>query len=187
MRWLALSYCSSSARTSICAFGSLCPNVDDAVGTRGTGGTPTHAAVFAGGPSISRIRESDLERALGSSSVIVATNGGTGGNGDITVASGVNLEWSNTNTLGLQSDRDINLLGSFTASDTTGSAVLSLHAINGRLWQDSTNSVINVPRVQVNVEDGSPFMSGNNLVKGLFQFGRGGHPEVLRGGAGMER
>ncbi|HEX7888844.1 MAG TPA: filamentous hemagglutinin N-terminal domain-containing protein [Ramlibacter sp.] len=127
----------------------------------------SQGAVFSGGPALSYIRESDLERALGSGSVIVATNGSAGGNGDITVASGVNVQWSNTNALGLQSDRNINLLGSFTASDATGSAVLSLHAINGNITQDSTTSVIQVPRLQVNVDNGSAVMLGNNLVSTL--------------------
>src|SRR6478672_4430640 len=44
MRLLTLSYCSSSARTIICAFGSDWPvsKRDEAVGTFGTVGTPTH-------------------------------------------------------------------------------------------------------------------------------------------------
>jgi filamentous hemagglutinin family protein len=123
----------------------------------------TQGAVFGGGPLLSRIRESDLERALLSGSVIVATNGGTGGSGDITVASGVNVQWSGTNALGLQSDRNINLLGSFNASDPTGSAVLSLHAINGNITQAGT-SVIDVPRLQINLDNGSANLTGSNLV-----------------------
>lgn len=127
----------------------------------------SQGSVFSGGPSISHIRESDLERALLSSSVIVATNGGTGGNGDITVASGVNIEWANTNALGLQSDRNLYLAGSVTASDPTGSAVLSLHAINGLISQDPGTSVIQVPRLQINADNGSAVLSGNNLVSTL--------------------
>src|SRR5947199_8290375 len=44
MRLLTLSYCSSSARTIICAFGSdwLLSKRDEAVGTFGIAGTPTH-------------------------------------------------------------------------------------------------------------------------------------------------
>lgn len=127
----------------------------------------SQGSVFSGGPSISRIRESDLERALLSGSVIVSTDAGSGGNGDITVASGVNIEWANTNALGLQSDRNLYLAGSVTASDTTGSAVLSLHAINGLISQDPGTSVIKVPRLQINVDNGSAVLAGNNLVSTL--------------------
>ena len=50
MRLLTLSYCSSSARTSICAFGSFWPRskLDEAVGTFGTVGTPTHGRIELG-------------------------------------------------------------------------------------------------------------------------------------------
>lgn len=111
----------------------------------------------------SKIKESDLEAQLALSDVLVMTNpSATGGTGLITVADGVNVEWANNNTLGLQADGSIDLQGSFT--NTAGTATLSLHAINGNITQNSATSVINLSYLQVNADNGAVALEGNNLV-----------------------
>jgi filamentous hemagglutinin family protein len=127
-------------------------------------------AVFAGGPAVAHIKESDLEAQLELASVIVATNGDTsGGTGRITIESGVNLEWGtgavpNSNVLGLQADKDIVLRGSITAGANNA---VSMRAFGGGVVQDAATSVVKVGSLMVEAQGGGVSMDGNNLVDRL--------------------
>lgn len=131
-----------------------------------TGGTNTtnQGPVFDGGPSSARIKESDLEAQLATSSVLVATNGGTGGTGTITIATGVNLQWTTNNALGLQADKGIDLQGSITAG--SGAAV-SLQALGGGVVQNAATSVVTVGSLLINAQNGGVSMDGANMVDRL--------------------
>lgn len=121
--------------------------------------------VFAGGTGQSKIKESDLEQQLALSSVIVSTDAGSGGTGNITVADGVNIAWSTANTLGLQADGGIDFQGSITATDPN--AVLSLHTLTvpgGAITQNAATSVINVAKLQINADNGSVSLNGVNRI-----------------------
>lgn len=124
----------------------------------------TQGSVFSGGPSLSRIRESDLENALATSSVIVATNGGTGGTGRITIATGVDLAWSTSSNLGLQADKDIDLQGSISAGAT---AAVSLQALGGGVVQNASTSRVKVGSLLINAQNGGVTMDGANEVDTL--------------------
>lgn len=124
----------------------------------------TQGSVFSGGPSLSRIRESDLENALATSSVIVATNGGTGGTGRITIATGVDLAWSTSSNLGLQADKDIDLQGSISAGAT---AAVSLQALGGGVVQNASTSRVKVGSLLINAQNGGVSMDGANQVDTL--------------------
>lgn len=133
----------------------------------GTTDTASTGADFSGGPALATITEGDLEGQLALGSVMVRTNVGTGGSGDITVEAGVTIDWSNANAFALQADRNIILNGSIRG--TNASSALSLLAgtasptAPGTVTQATTGSVVQVGNLLVNSR-GNVDMQGANLV-----------------------
>lgn len=140
----------------------LDPN-DIVIEATGPTDTTRRNTVFDGGPALARIKASDLEAQLALSSVIVKTNGTTDtASGLITIADDVDLTWSTGNALGLQADGRIDFQGSINA--TGAGATLSLRAMNGGISQNSATSVIRVPYLQVQSDNGSVTLNGANQV-----------------------
>lgn len=138
--------------------------IDASAATDTPSSTPAPAVwQYSGGASTSTIKESDLEAQLANSNVVVLTNGGTGGNGDITVNAGVDIGWSGAYTLALQADRNIVLNGKVTA--TNASSVLSMQALGGNITQGS-GSTVTVGGLLANAK-GNVTMTGANMVDRL--------------------
>jgi filamentous hemagglutinin family protein len=142
--------------------GTLLLDPNDIVIDTGMVTETSTGSVFSGGPSVSRISEATLEDQLQNyGSTIVVTNGTSDTQpGNITVAAGVNIQWSTDNVLGLQADGSIDLQGSITA--TGASAAVSMQALGGSVTQDAA-SVVQVAGLKVNAK-GDVTMTGNNLV-----------------------
>lgn len=129
--------------------------------------SPSPGSVFSGGDGTSTVTEAAIEEQLALSSVIVLTNAGTGGNGDITVEAGVSIDWDNANAFALQADRNIILDGSIRG--TNADSALSLLAgtatsptATGTVTQ-AAGSVVQVGNLLVNSK-GDVDMQGSNLV-----------------------
>lgn len=138
--------------------------IDASTSTDTPGSTPAPAVwQYSGGTGTSHIKESDLEAQLATSNVVVLTNGGSGGNGDITVASGVDIAWTGDYTLALQADRNIILDGSITA--TGANSVLSMQALGGDITQGAS-STVTVSGLLANAK-GNVTMTGANMVNRL--------------------
>ncbi|NNU44928.1 two-partner secretion domain-containing protein [Ramlibacter montanisoli] len=125
-------------------------------------GSPLTGFVYGGSTGPTVIKETDLEAQLALSSVIVATDGSSGGK--ITLAGNAIVDWSTTNALGLQADNGVDLQGNINAT-AAGSAV-SIQALGGNVTQAST-SVVKVDNLLVNAPQGSITMDGANLVNRL--------------------
>lgn len=115
--------------------------------------------------AVTYILESTLESQLTTASVIVQAGIGTANAtaGNITVASGVNVQWNNDNVLGLQADAGVNLLGSISGTGT--SSAVSIQALGAGVTQNSA-SAITAFGLKVNAA-GNVNLSGTNQVQRL--------------------
>jgi filamentous hemagglutinin family protein len=100
---------------------------------------------YSGGDGTSHVNQADIESQLATASVTVQTSAGTGGSGNITVNSGVDIQWSTNNAFTLQADGSISLQGSITGTGS-GSSV-SLLALGGGVTQ--TAGVVTTPNLTV--------------------------------------
>ncbi|MDE2605010.1 MAG: filamentous hemagglutinin N-terminal domain-containing protein [Burkholderiales bacterium] len=146
----------------------LDPNdvIIDATSTTDT--TTANGPLFEGGNGTSHILDADLNAQLALASVVVTTNSNVtpdpGSAGDITVASGANIQWTAPTTLGLKADNNIVLQGNITATDP--GAAVAMQA-GGSISQASSGSVITAPALGVAANNGSISLVGANLVDTL--------------------
>jgi filamentous hemagglutinin family protein len=140
----------------------LDPNdiVIEVLGPTGT----TVGPVFGGGTGQSKIKESDLEAQLAASSVLVATGSGSGGTGRITIANGVNIQWTTSNAFGLQADADIDLQGSISGG---ANSEVSLRAFAGGVVQNAATSTVTTGSLKIEAVGGGVSMDGANMVDRL--------------------
>jgi len=146
---------------------------------------------------ISTLGDSDINSMLASSNVTITTSGGSGGSGDITLASGVNINYSSgvVRSLTLSAENDISLQGTIrnsstggglfsvylnatgnivTPSSTTftlqgggGTAPILLQINGGKTW-NNYGSVTLDGRSQIRLHDGTSPAAFHNKPGGIF-------------------
>ncbi len=94
-------------------------------------------------PSRNSITDGWIETQLGSGHLEITTADATGGDADITVASGVSISWTTNKTLTLTAGQDINLDGTYSATHNGGALVLQIGQDNsgGTLTVSNTADV----------------------------------------------
>ena len=104
----------------------------------------------------------NLNNVLQTSNVSIETTSGEAGNGDIIIGSATSLNLSNSHSLTLNAERDINVLSSFSMIDLdAGTSTLTMNALGDI---DLTNIVTGVNLTSINMNAGGDILIDNLLI-----------------------